>query len=61
MATKAGSILYQSFEEKKCTLTLQCVLSWLKVTDSWAIGGYQNKFPRLVYAILGALLLLVLI
>jgi hypothetical protein len=48
-------------EEKKCTLTLQCVLSWLKVTDSWAIGGYQNKFPRLVYAILGALLLLVLI
>ena len=48
-------------EEKESTLTLQGVLSWLKVTDSWAIGSYQNKFPRLVFAIFGVLLLLVII
>ena len=48
-------------EEKESTLTLQGVLSWLKVTDSWAIGSYQNKFPRLMYVILGVLLLLVFI
>ena len=48
-------------EEKENALKLEGVLSWLKVTDSWAIGNYQNKFPRFIYAIVGILLLLVII
>jgi hypothetical protein len=26
-------------------------LSWLKIVDSWSIGGWQNKFPRLYYVV----------
>ena len=48
-------------EENKGTPTLECLLNWLKVTDAWVIGGYENKFPRLYYAILGLVLVLVIL
>ncbi len=48
-------------EESKGAQTLECVVNWLKVTDSWVIKGYENKLPRMVYAVLGFILLLLIL
>lgn len=34
-----------------------CMLNWLKVADTWAIGGWQNRLPRLYYVVGGLVLL----
>ncbi len=47
--------------ENKGAPTVECILNWLKVTDAWVIRGYENKFPRMYYAILGLVLMLVIL
>ena len=48
-------------EDNKGAQTFECLLNWLKVTDAWVIKGYENKFPRMVYAVLGFILLLLIL
>jgi hypothetical protein len=48
-------------DEKKGCAVMEQALTWLKVTDDWAIGGYQNKLPRMCYAAVGLVLILVIL
>ncbi|MEI6145442.1 MAG: hypothetical protein WCP66_03380 [Methylococcales bacterium] len=48
-------------EEKKGCSAMEQALTWLKVTDSWAVGGYQNKLPRMCYVAVGLVLVLIIL
>jgi len=49
-----------SDEAKKCS-QIECALAWLKVVDNWNVGGFQNKFPRMYYAVAALLLAFLLL
>lgn len=38
----------------------ECAMNWLKVVDDWTVGGYKNRLPRLYYAVIGLVILMVL-
>ena len=46
-------------DEKKGCAVMEQALTWLKVTDDWTVGGYQNKLPRMCYAAVGLILVLI--
>ena len=48
-------------EEKKGCSAMDQALTWLKVTDSWAVGGYQNNLPRMCYVAVGLVLVLIIL
>ena len=48
-------------DEKKGCAVMEQALTWLKVTDDWTVGGYQNKLPRMCYAAVGLVLILVIL
>ncbi len=49
-----------SDEKKGCAVMIQA-LTWLKVTDAWAIGSYQNKLPRMCYAAVALVLVVIIL
>ncbi len=48
-------------DEKKGCAVMDQALTWLKVTDDWAISGYQNKLPRMCYVAVGLVLVLIIL
>jgi len=49
-----------SDENKGCSVMNQA-LAWLKVTDDFTLGSYQNKLPRMCYAAVALVLVLVIL
>ena len=48
-------------DEKKGCAVMDQALTWLKVTDNWTIGSYQNKLPRMCYAAVALVLVLIIL
>lgn len=38
----------------------ECAMSWLKVVDDWTVAGYKNRLPRLYYAVIGLVILVMI-